>query len=101
MKTAVATAALIALGLAVPSLGHAQGYSNQPSFTIPVPGFNNGANREQQAELNDQYRHCADLRNRADDLRMRVDRAQYRDDAERAQDRLRDVNDQLRHDCSR
>ena len=105
MRNALATVAIVALGLAIPQMGHAQNYgenNGQPGITIPMPnlGFGNN-NREQQAQGNDRGRYCDDLRHRADDLRYRRDNAQYRDDASRAQDRLRDVQDQLRRDCNR
>jgi hypothetical protein len=100
MRNALATAAVVALGLAIPQMGHAQNY-DQPSFNIPVPNVTIGNGREQQAQGNDRARHCEDLRHRADDLRYRRDNAQYRDDAGRAQDRLREVQDQLRRDCNR
>ena len=101
MRNALATAAVVALGLAMPQIGHAQS-SGQPGITIPMPnlGFGNN-NREQQAQASDHARYCEDLRHRSDDLRYRADRAEYRDDARRADDRLRDVNDQLRRDCNR
>ena len=95
MKTAVATAALIALGLAVPSLSYAE------DFNIPVPNITIGNGHQQQAEANDRGRYCNDLRRRADDLRWRADHAEYRDDARRAEDRLHEVNDQLWRDCNR
>jgi|SRR5690348_6263691 hypothetical protein len=100
MRNALATAAIVALGLAIPQMGHAQS-SNQPGITIPMPNLGFGNNREQQAQANDHARYCDDLRRRADDLRYRADNADYRDDARRAEDRLRDVNDQLRRDCNR
>jgi flagellar motility protein MotE (MotC chaperone) len=101
MRNALATAAIVALGLAMPQIGHAQS-SGQPGITIPMPnlGFGNN-NREQQAQASDRARHCDDLRRRADDLRYRADNADYRDEARRAEDRLRDVNDQIRRDCNR
>jgi len=100
MRNALATAAIVALGLAMPQIGHAQNY-DQPSINIPVPNFGIGNNRQQQAQANDHARYCDDLRHRADDLRDRRDHADYRDDARRADDRLRDINDQLRRDCNR
>ena len=100
MRNALATAAIVALGLAIPQIGHAQDYG-QPSINIPMPNIGIGNNREQQAQANDRARYCEDLRHRADDLRYRRDNAQYRDDAARVQDRLREVNDQFRRDCNR
>lgn len=101
MRNALAAAAIVALGLAIPQMGHAQS-SGQPGITIPMPnlGFGNN-NREQQAQAGDHARYCDDLRHRADDLRDRADNAQYRDDARRAEDRLHDVQDQFRRDCGR
>jgi len=101
MRNALATAAIVVLGLAMPQIGHAQNYRDQNSINIPVPNIGIGNNREQQAQANDQARHCDDLRHRADDLRYRADNAQYRDDARRAEDRLHDVQDQFRRDCGR
>jgi hypothetical protein len=99
MKTAVAAAMLLAFGLAIPQAGHAQ--SSGPGINIPVPkwmGQSNG--REQQAQLRDQDRYCADLRNRADEARYDADRARYRDEATRAEDRLRDIQSRLSRECN-
>lgn len=100
IRNALAAAAIVAFGSAIPQIGHAQNYS-QPSINIPVPNIGIGNNREQQAQADDHARYCDDLRHRVDDLRYRADHADYRDDARRADDRLHDVQDQFRRDCSR
>jgi hypothetical protein len=86
---------------AVPQAGlRAQSYQQNPSITIPVPGFGNQPQRrKQESEVRD--RHCADLQNREGELRERLEHERDANDRERLERQLREARENLRDECRR